>query len=189
MSHPPAPRRRGRFSPTQPPILAPTCAACLDLLSPRPSAPPPRRAARPRRRPRQVPGPLLRGLHPLVPEGRVCGRLRLGHRRPVRRPADLCPVPHHRGHPRPLGHARRPGLPRARAVSLAVGGAQRTVQGAAAWERLLTFWNNRAARPLRLRLRQNKQASGAAAADAPAPRVRRPLAIPQAAEQRRGRLW
>ena len=55
--------------------------------------------------------PLLGG-HPLVPEGGVRRRLRVGHRRPLGRPRDLRPLPRDRGHPRPLGPARRPGLRR-----------------------------------------------------------------------------
>ena len=43
-------------------------------------------------------------------------RLRVGHRRPLGRPRDLRPLPRGRGHPRALGHARRPGVPDARAA-------------------------------------------------------------------------
>jgi hypothetical protein len=62
-----------------------------------------------RRGPPQIPGPLHRAAG--LPDWRVPGGLRLGHRRPVRRPGHLCPVPGDRGHPRPVGHAGCSGLP------------------------------------------------------------------------------
>lgn len=54
-----------------------------------PCSPPARVAPARRPGPRQVPGPLLGGLHAVVPERRVPRRLRLGHRRPVGRPGDV----------------------------------------------------------------------------------------------------
>ena len=58
--------------------------------------------------------PLPRPVHlpARLPHRRVPRRLRLGHLGPLGRPGDLCPLPRDRGHPRPLGHARRARLRR-----------------------------------------------------------------------------
>ncbi|CAI0628991.1 unnamed protein product [Linum tenue] len=62
-----------------------------------------------RPRPRQVPGPIL-GRSPILPHRRVPRRLRLGHRRPIRRPGDFRQEQGARSDPLQVGHAGRPGL-------------------------------------------------------------------------------